>query len=187
MQNRTPGIPEQATEPPSPTRADIDAYLGAELASVVSAARRRALRDGDQRIDTAHLLHSLIESDPLVRAAFGDGTPLTKVLGLLVQRSIGYGLAWQGRPEDSGTVPRVPLTAAEGWSPAAAGAMESAARQAARRGEPHADGLDVLSALASDRSSRAVEVLRRAGVDPATLRRSDADGGRPAEPDAADR
>ncbi|MFE4515464.1 Clp protease N-terminal domain-containing protein, partial [Kitasatospora sp. NPDC056783] len=40
------------------------------LATVVAAARRRALRDGDRQVDTAHLLHALVESDPEARAAF---------------------------------------------------------------------------------------------------------------------
>src|SRR5690242_21069435 len=50
---------------------DDDAALGAELAAVVAGARRRAVRDGDRQIDTAHLLHSLLEHDPEVRAAVG--------------------------------------------------------------------------------------------------------------------
>lgn len=169
MQNRTPRIPQQ----PAPNhRAETDARLTAELAAVVTGARRRALRDGDQQIDTAHLLHSLIESDPQVRTAFDGGPQLARVLGYLVQRSIGYGLRWQGAVEDSGAVPVVsaaPDVGVEGWSPSAASAMEDAHRRAGLRGQERAGGLDLLAALAADRQCRAVDVLARAGVDAALL------------------
>jgi hypothetical protein len=141
---------------------DNDASLSAELAAVVSGARRRAVRDGDRQIDTAHLLHSLLELDPEVRAVF-DGEPqFSRLLGYLVQRSIGYGLRWQGTVEDSGAVPVV--TRAEGFSPLAAGAMEYASARAARRGGP-ALGIDLLAAMLVDPGARAVEVLDRAGMD----------------------
>ncbi|WNF25882.1 Clp protease N-terminal domain-containing protein [Streptomyces sp. C11-1] len=165
MQNRTPRIPEQ----PAPNPADFDARLTVELASVVTGARRRALRDGDRQIDTAHLLHSLIEADPEVREAFDGGPQLARVLGYLVQRSIGYGLRWQGSVEDSGAVPVVRDPAAAGWSPSAHTAMEGALHRAGLRGAPHAAGLDLLAALAADAECRAVEVLARAGVDAARL------------------
>ncbi|MEU8509008.1 Clp protease N-terminal domain-containing protein [Streptomyces brevispora] len=169
MQNRTPRIPQQ----PAPNhRAETDAGLTAELAAVVTGARRRALRDGDQQIDTAHLLHSLIESDPEVRTAFAGGTQLARVLGYLVQRSIGYGLRWQGAIEDSGAIPVVsgtPDTGVEHWSPSAASAMDDAHRRARLRGREQACGLDLIAALAADRRCRAVEVLERAGVDAALL------------------
>ncbi|MFJ1930678.1 Clp protease N-terminal domain-containing protein [Streptomyces sp. NPDC088131] len=169
MQNRTPRIPQQ----PAPNhRAETDAELSDELAAVVTGARRRALRDGDQQIDTAHLLHSLIESDPAVRTAFDGGPQLARVLGYLVQRSIGYGLRWQGAIEDSGAVPVVPAApnaVAEGWSPAAGSAMEEAHRRARLLGRERACGLDLLAALAADRRCRAVEVLERAGVDTGLL------------------
>nr|WSW70469.1 peptidase [Streptomyces sp. NBC_00995] len=166
MQNPTPRIPQQ----PAPTpRAEYDAGLIDELAGVVTSARRRALRDGDRQIDTAHLLHSLIESDPAVRAAFDGGPQLARVLGYLVQRSIGYGLRWQGAVEGSSAVPVVTDAGAEGWSPSAAFAMADAARRAAADGRPRAGGPDLLAALAADRENRAVEVLVRAGVDPALL------------------
>nr|WP_234352339.1 MULTISPECIES: Clp protease N-terminal domain-containing protein [unclassified Streptomyces] len=147
------------------------------LAAVVSGARRRALRDGDRQIDTAHLLHSLVESDPEAAAAFEDRDRLARVLGYLVQRSIGYGLRWQRSVEDSGTRRLLPATRgtgprdalAPGWSPAAAAALEGALRRAAGRGEPQARGVDLLAVVAADPESRAVEVLRRAGVDPAAL------------------
>ncbi|MFC9244544.1 Clp protease N-terminal domain-containing protein [Streptomyces sp. NPDC057136] len=161
MQNRTPRIPEQ----PAPTRAELDASFTLELTSVVTGARRRALRDGDRHIDTAHLLHSLIESDPEVRAAFAGGPQLARVLGYLVQRSIGYGLRWQGAVEDSGAVRQVREPAVDGWSPSAVAAMAEARARAERRGESRAGGLDLLAALAADPECRAVEVLDRAGVD----------------------
>lgn len=169
MQNRTPRIPQQ----PAPNhRAETDAELTVELAAVATGARRRALRDGDQQIDTAHLLHSLIESDAEVRTVFAGGPQLARVLGYLVQRSIGYGLRWQGAIEDSGAIDVVsgaPDTRVEGWSPAAGSAMEEAHRRARLRGRERAGGLDLLAALAADRRCRAVEVLERAGVDPTLL------------------
>ncbi|MFJ2647718.1 Clp protease N-terminal domain-containing protein [Streptomyces sp. NPDC087420] len=167
MQSPTPRVPRQ----PVPTRAgaDLDARLTVELASVVSGARRRAHRDGDAQIDTAHLLHSLLETDPGVRAAFDGGPQVARVLGYLVQRSIGYGLRWQGTVEDSGAVPVLREDAVTGWSPPAVAAMNHALERAARRGEARASGLDLLAALAGDRSCRAVEVLERAGVDALSL------------------
>ncbi|MFD7092478.1 Clp protease N-terminal domain-containing protein [Streptomyces sp. NPDC056652] len=150
-------------------RADVEARLTPELASVVSGARRRALRDGDRQIDTAHLLHSLLETDPEVRAVFGGGPQLARVLGYLVQRSIGYGLRWQGTVEDSGAVPVVPDRPVTGWSPPAVTAMAGALERAERRGEPRAGGLDLLAALSADRECRAVDVLERAGVDARSL------------------
>ncbi|WP_442813846.1 MULTISPECIES: Clp protease N-terminal domain-containing protein [unclassified Streptomyces] len=155
-------IPQQSAAASGPNPPDNDAGLSAELASVVSGARRRALRDGDRQIDTAHLLHSLLESDPEVRAAFDGGAQLARLLGYLVQRSIGYGLRWQGTVEDSGAVP---VVTEAGWSPAAAGAMERAQESALVRGDERARGLDLLAALVADPRSRAVEVLAHAGVD----------------------
>ncbi|MFI1656989.1 Clp protease N-terminal domain-containing protein [Streptomyces sp. NPDC020472] len=162
---------------PSPSLAAVAPFLTPSLATVVSGARRRALRDGDRQIDTAHLLHSLVESDPEVGAAFEGGHQLARVLGYLVQRSIGYGLRWQ-RTEERSAARRL-LPAARGaespgarpspWSPAAAAALEGAFLRAAERGEPQARGVDLLAAVAADPESRAVEVLRRAGVDPAAL------------------
>ncbi|GAA2284670.1 hypothetical protein GCM10010145_56280 [Streptomyces ruber] len=143
--------------------AEPVAGLTDELAAVVTGARRRALRDGDRQIDTAHLLHALLDSDPEARAVFGDGPQAARLLGYLVQRSIGYGLRWQGTVEDSGALPVV--TGATGWSPLAAGAMEEARARAERRGETRARGIDLLAALVAAPDARAVEVLRRAGVD----------------------
>lgn len=139
------------------------AGLTDELAAVVTGARRRAQRDGDRQIDTAHLLHALLESDPEVRAVLDDGPQVARLLGYLVQRSIGYGLRWQGTVEDSGALPAV--TGTPGWSPVAAGAMEDASARAGRRGEAYAQGIDLLAAFVEAPDARAVEVLRRAGVD----------------------
>ncbi|MFI1096854.1 Clp protease N-terminal domain-containing protein [Streptomyces sp. NPDC020917] len=74
--------------------------------AVAAGARRRATRDGDRLVDTAHLLHSLLESDPVARDACDAGTGrMARVLGYLVQRSIGYGLRWSGTVEESGALP----------------------------------------------------------------------------------
>ncbi|MEO3977419.1 Clp protease N-terminal domain-containing protein [Streptomyces sp. CAU 1734] len=162
---------------PAAVRADADTGLTDELSSVVAGARRRALRDGDRQLDTAHLLHSLIEADPEVRAALGEGARVARVLGYLVQRSIGYGLRWQGSVEDSGALPAAralgaragPGAGAPGWSPSAAAAMEGARARARARGEGRAAGVDLLARLAMDPGCRAVEVLRRAGVDTGQL------------------
>ncbi|MFV0137235.1 Clp protease N-terminal domain-containing protein [Streptomyces sp. HMX87] len=144
-----------------------DAPLSAELAAVVSGARRRAVRDGDRQVDTAHLLHSLLECDPQARAVLGDGPQLARLLGYLVQRSIGYGLRWQSTVEDSGAVPSV--AEAAGFSPLAAACLEYARTRAARRGGVQAGGADLLAALLMDPGARAVEVLGRAGADPAAV------------------
>ncbi|MFF7353521.1 Clp protease N-terminal domain-containing protein [Streptomyces filipinensis] len=152
---------------------DDDAALGAELAAVVAGARRRAVRDGDRQTDTAHLLHSLLEHDPEVRAAVGGPPQLARLLGYLVQRSIGYGLRWQGSVEDSGALAVVPAAAVHdardprdtaGWSPTAAAALTDARERARLRGEPRVHGVDLLAALTADPESRAAEVLRRAGI-----------------------
>ncbi|MFI2205188.1 Clp protease N-terminal domain-containing protein [Streptomyces sp. NPDC020192] len=152
---------------------DDDAVLGAELAAVVGGARRRAVRDGDRQMDTAHLLHSLLEHDPEVRAAVGDARRLARLFGYLVQRSIGYGLRWQGSVEDSGAIAVVAARAGSGardardtpaWSPAAAAAMAGAHARARHRGAPRPAGTDLLAALTADPGNRAVEVLERAGI-----------------------
>ncbi len=101
-------------------------------------ARRRVVRGGDRHIDTAHLLHSLLESDPEVRAAFGEGPTVSRLLGYLVQRSIGYGLRWQGSVEDSGGLPVV--EGAAGFSPLAAVCVTRARERAARRGTRRCGG-----------------------------------------------
>ena len=150
---------------------DNDARLTAELAAVVAGARRRALRDGDRQIDTAHLLHALLESDPEVLVVFEGGDPqVARLLGYLVQRSIGYGLRWQSSVEDSGALPVLPGAAGTaGWSPVAAGALAEACERAWRRGDARARGVDLLAAIVGDPQSRAVEVLGRGGVDAGEL------------------
>jgi ATP-dependent Clp protease ATP-binding subunit ClpA len=165
-----PRIPRQSAGEQGdrrPDGVDADARFSAELAPVVSGARRRAVRDGDRQIDTAHLLHSLLEYDPEARTVLGEGPRLARLLGYLVQRSIGYGLRWQSSVEDSGAVPAV--TGAAGFSPLAAAAMEDARARAARRGAAEACGIDLLAALVADPQARAVEVLGRAAVDPRTV------------------
>ncbi|BDM68909.1 peptidase [Streptomyces nigrescens] len=159
---------------------DLGSRLTVELASVVSAARRRATRDGDRQVDTAHLLHGLLESDPAVRAAFDGGPQVARLLGYLVQRSIGYGLQWHGTVEDSGAVPVVTEGGVPGWSPAAAAAMDGALDRAHARYDTRAGCLDLLAALVDDPESRAVEVLRRASVDTARLA-ARLDGERPGQ------
>jgi hypothetical protein len=160
-----PRIPRQSVHEPDgrrPAPTDDDAGLSAELAAVVSGARRRAVRDGDHQIDTAHLLHSLLESGLEVRAVFEGEARLARLMGYLVQRSIGYGLRWQGSVEDSAGVPVV--VRADGFSPLAAGAMAHARVRAAGRGGP-ALATDLLAAILADPQARAVEVLARAGID----------------------
>jgi hypothetical protein len=162
-----PRIPRQSAPEQDSRRPDI-AQLGDELAAVVSGARRRAVRDRDRHADTAHLLHSLLEHDPDVHTVLGGGPQVARLLGYLVQRSIGYGLRWQGGVEDSGAVPVVPD--GDGLSPLAADAMRDCCLRAARRGDPLARGVDLLGALVRDPRARAVEVLGRAGVDVDDLR-----------------
>ncbi|MFF7976416.1 Clp protease N-terminal domain-containing protein [Streptomyces sp. NPDC007905] len=175
MQHR---IARQPADDQGGRRPDDDAALSAGLAAVVAGARRRAVRDGDRLIDTAHLLHSLLESDPEVRSAVGDPPQLARLLGYLVQRSIGYGLRWQSAVEDSGAITVVPDPALYGgepkdagaWSPVAAAAMEDARRRARQRGDVRAVGTDLLAALVLDPQSRAVEVLESAGIPTRDLR-----------------
>lgn len=150
------------TLPMAPTNPADDAQLTAELRSVAASARRRALRDGDRQIDTAHVLHSLLEADPAAREACGG--QLVRVLGYLAQRSIGYGIRWHGSVEESGALQAV-TSGTAGWSPAAATAMRAAVARAHSHGRPQADGGDLLATLAADPRCRAVEVLRSAGVE----------------------
>ncbi|MEU9311053.1 Clp protease N-terminal domain-containing protein [Streptomyces sp. NPDC048256] len=158
---------------------DDDPRLAAEPAAALAVARRRAVRDGDRQIDTAHLLHSLLEQDPQVRAAFDGGPQLARLLGYLVQRSIGYGLRWQSGVEDSGALPVV--TVVEGCSPLAAAALEHACVRAARRDGARARGVDLLAAIVAEPQARAVEVLTRAAVDVHALRARIEDGPRERE------
>ncbi|WP_417159291.1 Clp protease N-terminal domain-containing protein [Streptomyces bottropensis] len=157
-----PRISQQSAAGHGPDHLEIEGGLTDELASVVAGARRRALRDDDRQIDTAHLLHSLVESDPEVRAVF-DGPQVARLLGYLVQRSIGYGLRWQIGVEDTGVVPGVP--GRPGWSPVAARTMTQAHDRAVLRGAGTARGVDLLAVLVAATGSRAVEVLGKVGVD----------------------
>ncbi|WAX81156.1 Clp protease N-terminal domain-containing protein [Streptomyces sp. KMM 9044] len=161
MQHRTPRPSAYRTQEQGSHRAEHGAGLGVELAAVVSGARRRAVRDADRQIDTAHLLHSLLESDAEVCAVLGEGRRTARLLGYLVQRSIGYGLRWQGAVEGAGSVPVVVRTI--GFSPLAAAGLEYARERAARHGGP-ACGVDLLAAIIVDPRARAVEVLEHAGI-----------------------
>jgi ATP-dependent Clp protease ATP-binding subunit ClpA len=148
-----------------------DAHFTVEVHSVVASARRRATRDGDRQVDTAHLLHSLLENDPRAYAACdAGGGQSARMLGYLVQRSIGYGLRWHGSVEDSGELPTIGEGAAPGWSPSAAAAMRAAVVLARRGGRLRADGVDLLHALAADPQCRAMDVFRAAGIDVDTFR-----------------
>ena len=163
MDTSTPPVPAART-----AGASIEDRLSDQLAAVVATARRRASRGGDRDIDTAHLLHSLLESDPVVRAFLGGGGSLTaKLLGYLAQRSIGYGLRWRHSVEDAGGpgaggVDAGPLP---GWSPAATRAMEVALDCVRARCAERADGIDLFAGLVADAECRAAEVLRTGGVD----------------------
>ncbi|MBQ0987957.1 peptidase [Streptomyces sp. F63] len=165
MLSRTP-----QSSPARPLRSARPAGPRVEPACVASGARRRAVRDGDRQTDTAHLLHSLLERDPDVRAAF-DGGPaqVLRLRGYLAQRSIGYGLRWRSAAEGSGAPFRPRTGAVAPLSPAAASAVEGAADRARTRGADRASGLDLLAALAADPECRAAEVLRRAGIAPERL------------------
>ncbi|WP_326692215.1 MULTISPECIES: Clp protease N-terminal domain-containing protein [unclassified Streptomyces] len=139
---------------------------------MIDTARRRAARDGDRQIDTAHLLHSLLESDSGIWELLDGGSPqVGKLLGYLVQRSIGYGLRWQSRVEDSGSLPAVSEQpgGAPGWSPSATAALELAVGRARRRGRAYAEGVDLFAGVVADEECRGVEVLHRAGVDTGSL------------------
>ncbi|GAB2829674.1 Clp protease N-terminal domain-containing protein [Streptomyces chlorus] len=162
MQHRIPRPPAGQAQEQGIHRAEHGAGLSVELAAVVSGARRRAVRDADRQIDTAHLLHSLLESDPEVCAVLGEGPRTARLLGYLVQRSIGYGLRWQSAVEGSGSAPVMVRTA--GFSPLAAVCLEYARERAARHGGP-ARGVDLLAAIIVDPQARAVEVLERAAID----------------------
>ncbi|MFD3944707.1 peptidase, partial [Streptomyces sp. NPDC058579] len=154
MHSPVPRVPQQPAshrpDLPASRRPEIQlGRLTAELATVVASARRRALRDGDRQIDTAHLLHSLIESDPEVGAAFDGGPPqLARVLGYLVQRSIGYGLRWRGSVEDSGaldvvrdaTAAAAAAAAPPRGSPPAPAPLVGGGVRAPPRGDPPARG-----------------------------------------------
>ncbi|MEV4742954.1 hypothetical protein [Streptomyces sp. NPDC049555] len=90
-----------------------------------------------------------------------------RLLGYLVQRTIGYGLRWSGTVEDCLVRPAAGAPAPQpGWSPAAAAtaAVRRARHRARRQQVPCMTGRDVPAALIDDGGCRAVYVLRRAGV-----------------------
>lgn len=72
---------------PAARRAELEGVLTAELLTAVAGARRRALRDGDRQIDTAHLLHSLVEADTEAGAALGGPPQHARVLGYQIGRA----------------------------------------------------------------------------------------------------
>lgn len=147
---------------------ETDDQLSEQLTSVLAAARRRAARDGDRQVDTAHLLHSLLETDREVWEFLDGGSPQAgKLLGYLVQRSIGYGLRWQGTVEDSGALPRAEEQSGSGpyWSPTAVAALAAALDRARSRGGEQVEGVDLFAGVVADSECRGVEVLEHAGVD----------------------
>ena len=79
------GVQHRVTRQPSGeqggARPDDDAGLSAELVAVVAGARRRAVRDGDRQIDTAHLLHSLLDADAEAYAVLEADPQLPRLLG----------------------------------------------------------------------------------------------------------
>ncbi len=132
------------------------------LAVVAARARRRALRAGDPEVDTGHLLHALLETDD---STLGVAAPLpmqaTRLMGYLVQRSIGFGRLWR---VGEGVADRErERSAGLAWSATAAGALGRAARGTG------GSVLDLLRELATVADSRAAEILRGAGIDPSAV------------------
>jgi hypothetical protein len=161
-----------------PEGAEAEDRFSEELAAVAVTARRRAERCGDEVVDTAYLLHSLLEWDPAVRAFLGGDSPRTaKLLGYLAQRSIGYGQRWRNSMEESAAArsgesagkAKELLGALPRWSPAAVSGMGMALERAEARGAPRVEGVDLLAGLVADRSCRAAEVLGNSGFDAAAL------------------
>ncbi|MEU7021853.1 Clp protease N-terminal domain-containing protein [Streptomyces sp. NPDC046203] len=158
MHNPVPSVPAPRPQAhrllPAARRADLESVLTSELMTVVAGARRRTLRGGDRQIDTAHLLHSLVESDPEAGAAFEGGHQVARVLGYLVQRSIGYGLRWQRSVEETGTVLPVLRPSAED---------AGSALPVLRPGEEPGPGLSVLR---SGEDAGSAPPALRSGEDP---------------------
>lgn len=138
-----------------------EAALAGTLAVVAARARRRALRAGDPEVDTGHLLHALLETD---ESALGVAAPLpvqaTRLMGYLVQRSIGFGRLW--RFGEGVTDRERERSAGLAWSASAAGALGRASRS-------EGTVLDLLRELATVADSRAAEILRGAGIDPSAV------------------
>jgi hypothetical protein len=163
-------IPGQSAHDQDDRLPDDTAGLSDELAAVLAAARRRAVRDGDRQTDTAHLLHTLLESDPEVRAAVGGGPRIARLLGYLVQRSIGYGLRWQSTVEDSGALPVVTRTDAATKTDAATrtdAVTNADVTDSARAAAAGAAAPDRRSPLASAALEHARERAARRGGGPA--------------------
>ncbi|WP_063821798.1 Clp protease N-terminal domain-containing protein [Streptomyces sp. e14] len=163
-------IPGQSAHDEDDRLPDDTAGLSDELAAVLAAARRRAVRDGDRQTDTAHLLHTLLESDPEVRAAVGGGPRIARLLGYLVQRSIGYGLRWQSTVEDSGALPVVTRTDAVTKTDAATrtdAVTNADVTDSARAAAAGAAAPDRRSPLASAALEHARERAARRGGGPA--------------------
>ncbi|MCD0484442.1 Clp protease N-terminal domain-containing protein [Streptacidiphilus sp. ASG 303] len=162
----------------------------AVLGAVAAAARRRAARAGDEAVDTGHLLHSLLESDA---AALEAAAPLprqaVRLMGYLVQRSIGFGRGWRATAEqpgadadaegdadadaEGGAVPdtagaEAPRSAPD--RPGLSGAAVAALEEAAARPEALPVGHRLLAALLADPDSRAAQILRSSGIDPVAVR-----------------
>ncbi|MFF4650659.1 Clp protease N-terminal domain-containing protein [Streptomyces sp. NPDC001380] len=156
----------------------------AVLGAVAAAARRRAARAGDEAVDTGHLLHSLLESDA---AALDAAAPLprqaVRLMGYLVQRSIGFGRGWRATAEqpgadadagaEGGAVPdtagaEAPRSAPD--RPGLSGAAAAALEEAAARPEALPVGHRLLAALLADPDSRAAQILRSSGIDPVAVR-----------------
>ncbi|MEY9877054.1 hypothetical protein ABH931_006576 [Streptacidiphilus sp. MAP12-33] len=151
--------------PPEPLRTAArrdEPVTAGTLAVVAARARRRALRAGDAEVDTGHLLHALLESDD---SALGVAAPLpvqaTRLMGYLVQRSIGFGRLW--RFGEGVTDRERERSAGLAWSTTAAGALARAGRGGG------GTVLDLLRELATVSDSRASEILRGAGIDPAAV------------------
>ncbi|MEY9848902.1 Clp protease N-terminal domain-containing protein [Streptacidiphilus sp. MAP5-3] len=132
------------------------------LAAVAARARRRALRAGDPEVDTGHLLHALLESDDSV---LGVAAPMpvqaTRLMGYLVQRSIGFGRLW--RLGEGAADRESERSAGLAWSVPAAEALDRAVRRAS------GTVLDLLAEVAALPDSRAAEILRGAAIDPAAV------------------
>lgn len=61
--------------PASRIDSGVEDQVSDALAIMIDTARRRAARDGDRQIDTAHLLHSLLESDSGIWELLDGGSP----------------------------------------------------------------------------------------------------------------
>jgi hypothetical protein len=164
------------TTPGGLTGRSPEAWLGADLRAVVAAARRRASRDADRQVDTAHLLHSLLESDPAARQALDHATAgragavvhgrAARVLAYLAQRPIGYGMRWRGAVEETGapTPPPAPVSVASGPnSPQPAGLQPAA--QSPSDFSPSGQSLPD-----SDQLTHSPSGVRTSGQSPAGLR-----------------